>query len=98
MVSPALDHSVVLHQLAVRGCDPEHRSAERPGGGQTARGQTRWLDGRIGAEPQEAAALTDRMRPVIGRACLSVASATGGKWYAGTAIRLRERIKEGGKS
>ena len=54
---------------------------------------------------QEAAALAERMRPVMKElASLSahqaaaelnrrkIASATGGKWYAATVIRLRERL------
>jgi DNA invertase Pin-like site-specific DNA recombinase len=57
---------------------------------------------------QEAAALAERMRPVMTEmANLSahqaaaelnrrkIASATGGKWYAATVIRLRERLKVG---
>jgi DNA invertase Pin-like site-specific DNA recombinase len=60
---------------------------------------------------QEAAALAKRMAPVMAElAELSaqkaaaelnnrkIASATGGKWYAATVVRLRERLSEGGKA
>ncbi len=60
---------------------------------------------------QEAAALAERMRPVMAElADLSahqaatelnrrkIVSATGGKWYAATVIRLRERLGERGEA
>ena len=60
---------------------------------------------------KEAAAFAERMRPVMAElASMSAAgvaielnarnivSATGGKWYAATVIRLRERLNDGGEA
>ena len=80
-------------------------AGRRTDGSSIARGSEIWTAGSE-RSAKEAAALAERMRPVMAQlAGLSahkaaaelnrrkIASATGGKWYAATVIKLRDRLE-----